>query len=100
MTPSLIPESCNHSAKIDEGGTTFFMSLCMAHVKPFSTSCHIKTENPYYEVCSGRFKRIFYMCMFVGEHPAAMQHGEHGASSKLVTRSWITMFALLALLTR
>ncbi|KAK7573970.1 hypothetical protein V9T40_011161 [Parthenolecanium corni] len=35
-----------------------------------------------------------------GEHPAAMQHGEHSASSILLTRSWITMFALLVILTR
>ncbi|XP_065222415.1 cell adhesion molecule DSCAM-like isoform X2 [Planococcus citri] len=35
-----------------------------------------------------------------GEHPAAMQHGELGASTKLMTRSWITMFALLVILIR
>jgi len=33
---------------------------------------------------------------FLGEHPAAMQHGEHGAGSKLAAWSWTLTMAAFA----
>jgi len=39
----------------------------------------------------------FFFCSSIGEHPAAMQHGEHGAGSKLAAWSWTLTMAAFAL---
>lgn len=38
--------------------------------------------------------------MFSGEHPAAMQHGDHGGGRQLVAWSWTVMTAFLVMATR
>jgi len=40
---------------------------------------------------------FLFFCSSIGEHPAAMQHGEHGAGSKLVAWSWTLTMAAFAL---
>jgi hypothetical protein len=46
---------------------------------------------------SSLFGFFFSNFFFSGEHPAAMQHGEHGAGSKLAAWSWTLTMAAFAL---